>query len=142
MQPLLNIFTQHSLIIVTQVPVRPKSEPPLEYLGAMLISSNYSLFSTSYGACTTTGGSPRYYCPISGGIFGPLAGVVTGASIPGFDYTGRDFGYGFARPVARQNYALASYSEPKRRTADFRRLRPNLHARSVSRQNRRNRLMI
>ena len=45
---------------------------------------------------------------ISGGIFGPLAGAVTGASISGVDYTGRDFGYGFARPVARENWALAS----------------------------------
>ena len=43
---------------------------------------------------------------ISGGISGPLAGVVTGASITGVDYTGRDFGYGFAYPVARENYAL------------------------------------
>ena len=46
--------------------------------------------------------------PISGGIYGPLAGVVTGASISGVDYTGRDFGYGFAYPVARENWALAS----------------------------------
>ena len=46
--------------------------------------------------------------PISGGIFGPLAGAVTGASITGVDYTGRDFGYGFARPVARENFALAA----------------------------------
>ena len=45
---------------------------------------------------------------ISGGIYGPLAGVVTGASITGVDYTGRDFGYGFAYPVARENFALAS----------------------------------
>ena len=45
---------------------------------------------------------------ISGGIYGPLAGPVTGASIAGVDYTGRDFGYGFARPVARENFALAS----------------------------------
>lgn len=45
---------------------------------------------------------------ISGGIYGPLAGPVTGASITGVDYTGRDFGYGFARPVARENFALAS----------------------------------
>ena len=47
---------------------------------------------------------------ISGGIFGPLAGPVTGASISGVDYTGRDFGYGFARPVARENFALAATS--------------------------------
>lgn len=46
--------------------------------------------------------------PISGGIYGPVAGPVTGATITGFDYTGRDFGYGFARPVARPNYALAA----------------------------------
>ena len=46
--------------------------------------------------------------PISGGIFGPLAGPVTGASITGVDYTDRDFGYGFARPMARENYALAA----------------------------------
>ena len=46
--------------------------------------------------------------PISGGIYGPVAGPVTGASITGFDYTGRDFGYGFARPVVRPNYALAA----------------------------------
>ena len=45
---------------------------------------------------------------ISGGIIGPLAGPVTGASITGVDYTGRDFGYGFARPVARENFALSS----------------------------------
>ena len=45
---------------------------------------------------------------ISGGIYGPLAGPVTGASITGVDYTGRDFGYGFARPVARENLALVS----------------------------------
>ena len=43
---------------------------------------------------------------ISGGIIGPLAGPVAGASIVGVDYTGRDFGYGFARPVARENFAL------------------------------------
>lgn len=46
--------------------------------------------------------------PISGGIYGPVAGPITGASIAGFDYTGRDFGYGFARPSARPNYALAA----------------------------------
>ena len=46
--------------------------------------------------------------PISGGIYGPLAGPVTGASIAGVDYTGRDFGYGFAYPIARENYALAA----------------------------------
>ena len=45
---------------------------------------------------------------ISGGIIGPLAGPVTGATITGVDYTGRDFGYGFARPVARENWALAA----------------------------------
>ena len=45
---------------------------------------------------------------ISGGIFGPLARPVTGVSITGVDYTGRDFRYGFARPVARENYALAA----------------------------------
>ena len=45
---------------------------------------------------------------ISGGIYGPLAGPVAGASVTGVDYTGRDFGYGFARPVARQNHALAA----------------------------------
>ena len=45
---------------------------------------------------------------ISGGIYGPLAGAVTGATISGVDYTGRDFGYGFARPVARENFALAA----------------------------------
>ena len=44
--------------------------------------------------------------PISGGIYGPLAGPVTGASITGVDYTGRDSGHGFAYPVARQNFAL------------------------------------
>ena len=43
---------------------------------------------------------------ISGGIYGPLAGPVTGVSIAGVDYTGRDFGHGFAYPVARQNFAL------------------------------------
>ena len=43
---------------------------------------------------------------ISGGIYGPLAGPVAGASIIGVDYTGRDFGHGFAYPVARQNFAL------------------------------------
>ena len=45
---------------------------------------------------------------ISGSIIGPLAGPVTGASITGVDYTGRDFGYGFARPVSRENLALAA----------------------------------
>ena len=45
---------------------------------------------------------------VSGGIFGPVAGPITGASIAGVDYTGRDFGYGFARPVARENHALAA----------------------------------
>ena len=45
---------------------------------------------------------------ISGGIYGPVAGPITGASITGVDYTGRDFGYGFARPVARENHALAA----------------------------------
>ena len=45
---------------------------------------------------------------ISGGIYGPLAGPITGASITGVDYTGRDFGYGFAYPVARENWALAA----------------------------------
>ena len=45
---------------------------------------------------------------VSGGIYGPVAGPITGASITGVDYTGRDFGYGFARPVARENYALAA----------------------------------
>ena len=46
--------------------------------------------------------------PISGGIYGPVAGPVTGASITGVDYTGRDFGYGFAHPVARENFALVA----------------------------------
>ena len=45
---------------------------------------------------------------ISGGIIGPMAGPVTAATITGVDYTGRDFGYGFARPVARENFALAA----------------------------------
>ena len=45
---------------------------------------------------------------ISGGIYGPLAGPVTAASITGIDYTGRDFGHGFARPVAKENFALAA----------------------------------
>lgn len=45
---------------------------------------------------------------ISGGIYGPLAGTATGASIAGVDYTGRDFGYGFAYPVYRENLALAA----------------------------------
>lgn len=45
---------------------------------------------------------------ISGGIIGPMAGPVTGAAITGVDYTGRDFGYGFAHPVARENLALAA----------------------------------
>ena len=45
---------------------------------------------------------------ISGGIIGPMAGPVTGATIMGVDYTGRDFGYGFARPVARENFALTA----------------------------------
>ena len=45
---------------------------------------------------------------VAGGIYGPVVGPITGASITGFDYTGRDFGYGFARPVARPNYALAA----------------------------------
>ena len=49
--------------------------------------------------------------PISGGIFGPLAGPITGASIAGVDYTDRDFGYGFARPLARENYALVSLTQ-------------------------------
>ena len=48
---------------------------------------------------------------ISGGIYGPLAGPVTGASITGVDYTGRDFGHGFARPVARENWALAALAK-------------------------------
>ena len=47
---------------------------------------------------------------ISGSIYGPIAGPVTGASITGVDYTGRDFGYGFAHPVARENLALAATS--------------------------------
>ena len=46
--------------------------------------------------------------PISGGIYGPVAGPITGAAITGVDYTGRDFGHGFARPVARENFALAA----------------------------------
>lgn len=45
---------------------------------------------------------------ISGGIIGPLAGPAAGASVAGVDYTGRDFGYGFARPVQRENFALAA----------------------------------
>ena len=45
---------------------------------------------------------------ISGGIYGPVAGPVTGATITGFDYTGRDFGYGFAYPVFRENHAMAA----------------------------------
>ena len=45
---------------------------------------------------------------ISGGIYGPVAGPITGASITGVDYTGRDFGYGFAHPVARENFAMAA----------------------------------
>ena len=48
---------------------------------------------------------------VSGGIYGPVAGPITGASITGVDYTGRDFGYGFARPVARENWALAALAK-------------------------------
>ena len=48
---------------------------------------------------------------ISGGIYGPLAGPVTGASITGVDYTGRDFGYGFAYPAGRENFALAALAK-------------------------------
>ena len=47
---------------------------------------------------------------ISGGIYGPIAGPLAGAFITGVDYTGRDFGYGFARPVARENWALLATS--------------------------------
>ena len=59
---------------------------------------------------TPNGGlqNPVTGTPISGGIYGPLAGPVTGASIAGVDYTGRDFGHGFAYPVARENFALAA----------------------------------
>ena len=45
---------------------------------------------------------------ISGSIVGPMAGPVTGATVTGVDYTGRDFGYGFAHPVSRENLALAA----------------------------------
>ena len=45
---------------------------------------------------------------VSGGIYGPVAGPITGATISGVDYTGRDFGYGFAYPVARENFAMAA----------------------------------
>ena len=47
---------------------------------------------------------------IAGGIIGPIAGPITGATITGVDYTGRDFGYGFAYPTARENFALAAAS--------------------------------
>ena len=51
---------------------------------------------------------------ISGGIYGPLAGPVIGASIMGSDYTGRDFGYRFARSAPRENWALlATASLPR-----------------------------
>lgn len=45
---------------------------------------------------------------VSGGIFGPVAGPVLGTTIGAVDYTGRSFGHGFARPVARENFALAA----------------------------------
>ena len=61
------------------------------------------LFTPSGGLQDPTTGNA-----ISGGIYGPMAGPVTGASITGLDYTGRDFGYGFAVPVARENFALAA----------------------------------
>ena len=48
---------------------------------------------------------------VSGGIYGPVAGPITGASIAGVDYTGRDFGYGFAHRVARENFALVSLTQ-------------------------------
>ena len=57
--------------------------------------------------------------PISGGIHGPLAGPVTGASITGFDYTGRDFGYGFAYPVPRKNVALVASANLRVSDATF-----------------------
>ena len=65
---------------------------------------------------TANGGleDPATGAAISGGIYGPLAGVVAGASITGVDYTGRDFSYGFARPVARENPALASLTNAGR----------------------------
>ena len=44
--------------------------------------------------------------PLSGGIFGPLSGPVVGALAAGADYTGRSFGYGFARPARAENWAL------------------------------------
>ena len=43
---------------------------------------------------------------MAGGIIGPMNGAVVSAFLTGQDYTGRDFGYGFARPVARENFAL------------------------------------
>ena len=58
---------------------------------------------------TPNGGlqDPTTGTPISGGLYGPLAGPITRAAITGVDYTGRDFGYGFARPMQRENPALA-----------------------------------
>ena len=43
---------------------------------------------------------------MAGGIIGPMNGAIVSAFLTGQDYTGRDFGYGFARPVARENFAL------------------------------------
>ncbi len=57
---------------------------------------------------TPNGGlqNPITGAAISGGIHGPLTGPVVDASVTGVDYTGRDFGHPFARPVARENHAL------------------------------------
>ncbi len=43
---------------------------------------------------------------VAGGIFGPVQGAIASAFLASVDYTGRDFGYGFARPVAQENFAL------------------------------------
>ena len=65
---------------------------------------------------------------ISGGISGPVAGPVTSASITGVDYTGRDFGYGFVRPVARENWALQALARSAPVSASNARSRdPALH---------------
>ena len=94
---------------------RPTPIPP----GVTASSRMTCLFTPNGGLQNPVTGN----CGLWRDLTGPWPGLITGASITGVDYTGRDFGYGFARPVARENYALASLTQAAPRegaaTANF-----------------------
>ena len=71
---------------------------------------------------------------ISGGIYGPLAGPVAGASITGGGLHGPGFRLRVRLPGGPRKLGAGRYGELTARTGDFRSLRPDTHPRRLQRQ--------